>query len=230
MNDKDTLEFEDRFYVSPTVSRDEQLDFIDNYRNVLQNNVQRINTQTHNLGTDVPSNIGGLTGGDVTFETRYVTPQANSAVAELRAKAQDTALTQALKNLETQMNKRYKDAYRNARISEYNKNNSGDGNDGSKLNIEGEGSDGTDDENKVEDNPNTGEGQLVMTGEGVGSYTRDGQTYTLRDIITPREQIAFNQAVRPFKEYNDGDTASYSGVTFRYIKNSQYPGNWFIQE
>lgn len=129
MNDKDTLEFEDRFYVSPTVSRDERMEFIDNYRNVLNNNVQRINTQTHNLGTDVPSNIGGLTGADATFENRYVTPAANSAVAELRAEAQGEAMTQALNNLRAQMNKRYKDAYRNARIRETTPKNGGGGGD-----------------------------------------------------------------------------------------------------
>lgn len=231
MNDKDTLEFEDRFYVSPTVSRDEQLDFIDNYRKVLQDNVQRINTQTHNLGTDVPSNIGGLTGGEATFESRYVTPQANAAVAELKAKAQETALTQSLNNLKSQMEKRYKDAYRNARINEYNKNNSGGGDDdGSKVNVEGEGSDGTSGDNKVEENPNTGEGNVVMTGEGKASYTRDGQTYTLHDIITPREQLAFNGIFNQFKTYQDGDTVSNAGITFRYINNNQYPGMWFVQE
>lgn len=228
MNDKEILEFEDRAYVSPTVSRDEQMDFIQNYRNVLQENVNRINAETHNLGTDVPSNLGGLTGGEATFESRYVTPQANAVVANLKAQAQETALTQSLNNLKAQMNKRYKDAYRNARINEYNKNNSGGS--GSKLNVEGEGSDGTKKENKVEDNPNTGEGYLVMTGEGVGTYTRDGKQYTLRDITSARDQIALGQAVNPFKEYNDGDTVTYSGVTLRYINNEQYPGRWFIQE
>ena len=133
MNDQEIFEFEDRAYVSPTVSRDEQLDFIQNYRNVLQNNVNRINTETHNLGTDVPSNLGGLTGGEATFESRYVTPQADAVVADLKAQAQQTALTQSLNNLKAQMNKRYKDAYRNARINEYNKNNSGGGDGDTEL-------------------------------------------------------------------------------------------------
>lgn len=231
MNDKDTLEFEDRFYVSPTVSRDEQTEFIDNYRNVLQDNVQRINAQTHNLGTDVPSNIGGLTGADTTFETRYVTPQANAAVAELRRKAQETALTQSLTNLENQMNQRYKQAYRNARINEYNKNNSGGGggDDGSKLNIEGEGNDGTDTENKVENNPNTGEGEVVMTSEGHGSIRFGENTYNIHDAITPMEQISLNK-INTFKKYQSGDIVNSNGINYIYIDNNQYPGKWFVVE
>ena len=228
MNDKEILEFEDRAYVSPTISRDEQMDFIDNYRNVLQNNVQRINTQTHNLGTDVPSNLGGLTGAEATFESRYVTPQANQAVAELRAKAQGEALTQALNNLKSQMNKRYKDAYRNARIKEYNKGNGGGSDDDkSKVDIE---DNANDQDTTVKGNPNTGEGNLEMVGDGVGKYTWQGKEYTLHDI-QGREKIAFNQAVNPFKKYNNGDTAEWSGETFRYIQNSQYPsGQWFKQD
>lgn len=234
MNDKDILEFEDRAYVSPTISRDEQLDFVENYRNVLNNNVQRVNTQTHNLGTDVPSNLGGLSGAEATFENRYVTPVANATVAELRAKAQETALTQSLNNLKEQMNKRYKDAYRNARISEYNKNNSGNGGGGddeSAIDFEEEGSDGTTGENKVELNPNTGEGEVEMTSEGHAKYTKNGQVYNIHDVGTggERENI-FKDQINPFKKYNDGDTVTASGVTYIYINNNQYPGKWFVVE
>lgn len=228
MNDKEILEFEDRAYVRPTVPRDEQMEFIDNYRNVLQNNTQRINTQTHNLGTDVPSNLGGLTGAGPTFENRYVTPQANQVVADLRAKAQGEALNLALSNLKAQLNKRYKDAYRNARINEYNKNKNGNGDgDGSKLDLE---SKGTGDDTSVLKNPNTGEGNLVMTGDGKGKFTFNGQEYTLRDL-SDREELLKTSAINTFKDYQNGDTIEKGGVTFRYIKNNQYPkGKWFTQE
>lgn len=228
MNDKDTLEFEDRFYVSPTVSRDEQLDFIDNYRKVLQDSVQRINTQTHNLGTDVPSNIGGLTGGEATFESRYVTPQTNAAVAELKAKAQETALTQSLNNLKSQMEKRYKDAYRNARISEYNKSNSGS-DDKSNVEVEGVGSDG---ENKFEKNPNTGEGEVVMDGDGHATVTFGDNTYNIHDAgVTGKEvERIFLGQINPFEKRTSGDIQDVNGLKYIYINNNQYPGKWFVVE
>lgn len=230
MNDKEYLEFEDRAYVSPTISRDEQTEFIDNYRKVLQDNVQRINTQTHNLGTDVPSNLGGLTGADATFETRYVTPQANAAVAELRAKAQETELTQALMNLKEQMNKRYKDAYRNARIKEANTPKTTD--DGSKIEIEGEGSDGTTEEQKVEKNPNTGEGEVVMTSDGHGTVQFGDNAYNVHDAGTTgnaAEKIFLGQ-INPFKKRTSGEIENVSGINYIYIDNNQYPGKWFVVE
>ena len=161
MNDKEILEFEDRAYVSPTVSRDEQMDFIQNYRNVLQNNVNRINAETHNLGTDVPSNLGGLTGGEATFESRYVTPQANAVVADLKTQAQQTALTQSLNNLKSQMNKRYKDAYRNARINEYNKSKTSD--DDSKIPV------------TTDDDSGYANGKLTVTGNYKAIMEPDGK-------------------------------------------------------
>lgn len=160
MNDNEILEFEDRAYVSPTVSRDEQMEFINNYRNVLNNNVERINTQTHNLGTDVPSNLGGLTGADATFEQRYVTPNADAAVAELRAKAQETALTQSLNNLKAQMNKRYKDAYRNARIREQNAKKASDD---TKIPL------------NVDDDTSYANGKLTVNGNYKAIMEPDGQ-------------------------------------------------------
>lgn len=115
MNDNDTFAFEDRNYVSPTVSRDEQLDFIKTLREIQNNNYQRIESDTHNLGTDVTPNLGGLTGAGVTWNNRYVKPQVDSTVAKLNAVAQETALNQSLENLKAQYKKRYNDAYRNAK-------------------------------------------------------------------------------------------------------------------
>ena len=115
MNDQDTFAFENREYVSPTVSRDEQLGFIDNFRDVRNKNVARINADTYNLGTPVPSIRGGLGGSNATFESRYVTPYVNSTIQGLKTTAQQTALTQALENLQAQYKQRYNEAYRAAK-------------------------------------------------------------------------------------------------------------------
>lgn len=115
MNDQDTFAFENREYVSPTVSRDEQLGFIDNFRDVRNKNVARINADTYNLGTQVPSIRGGLGGSNATFESRYVTPYVNSTIQGLKTTAQQTALTQALENLQAQYKQRYNEAYRAAK-------------------------------------------------------------------------------------------------------------------
>lgn len=123
MNDGTTYEFETRDYVNPTVSRDEQLEFIDRLRQASDENVARINANTKALGSDLPSNLGGLTGAEATFEARYVTPQTNNIVANLRSVAQQTALTQALSNIQAEEKQRYNDAYRAAKVREYNKAN-----------------------------------------------------------------------------------------------------------
>jgi hypothetical protein len=66
------------------------------------------------LGTDVPSVIGGLTGGNSYFTSRYQTPQTNAAVSNLRAAAQAQALNEVLANEQAIWKKRYQDAYRAA--------------------------------------------------------------------------------------------------------------------
>lgn len=215
MNDKEILEFEDRAYVSPTISRDEQMEFIDNYRNVLNSNVQRINTQTHNLGTDVPSNLGGLTGADATFESRYVTPQADAAISELRAKAQETALTQALNNLKAQMNKRYKDAYRKARISEYNKNNTPE--QANPLGLDTNESD--DDEIDINDLPEGYEkGHIYPNTNSVSDYyDTSGNWWQLSPVKQFDTTVLSSPMITP---HND-QVLTQNGVTYLYIDNDQ---------
>ena len=216
MNDNDTLEFENKYYVSPTVSRDEQMEFINNYRNVLQDNIQRINTETHNLGTDVPSNLGGLTGADATFENRYVTPQANAAVAELKAKAQDTALTQALKNLEAQMNQKYKDAYRNARIKEYNNNNNNGGGGAEELGADTN----PDDKNKLPLSRDEGyqKGRMYPnTDYATDYYDTSGNWW----VLSPLKQFDTSVLSGPMIKPTNEKTVTQNGVTYMYIDNEQ---------
>ena len=112
LNDDEFVEVGGRSYLNPQVALDESNKFIDNLRETQQTNNQQIQVDTQNLGTDVPSNLGGLTGSDSYFTSRYQVPQTNSAVADLRSAAQAAALNQVLQNEQDIWKKRYNDAYR----------------------------------------------------------------------------------------------------------------------
>lgn len=122
-------DFEDRKYMEPTVSRDEQLGFIDRLREIENKDLQKIATDTHNLGSDLPSNLGGLsaigkpnsigvsgadTGSAGIWRNRFERPQTNALVSGLKASAQAAALNTALNNVFNQYKHRYNEAYRNA--------------------------------------------------------------------------------------------------------------------
>ena len=127
----DTNEFtevEGRYYVNPQAALDESNDFITNLRNTQQANTQQITADTQALGTDVPTNLGGLTGAESYFTSRYQTPQTASAVANLRATAQAKALNDVLANEQAVWKKRYQDAYRKYQKSVYDRSYSGGGN------------------------------------------------------------------------------------------------------
>lgn len=115
LKDNEYTEFEGRDYINPQVSLDESNAFIDNLRSTQQANTQQIKTDTYNLGTAVPSNLGGLTGGEGYWTSRYQTPQTNSLTNDLRTTAQASALNQVLQNEQEKWKKRYNDAYNNAK-------------------------------------------------------------------------------------------------------------------
>lgn len=108
----ETYDFEDRKYINPTVSRDEQLGFIDRLRDIEAAGMNQIVRDTHNLGTDVPSNLGGLNGATGLWAQRYMAPRMNTMVSGLRATAQAQALSEILANYQNQMKQRYNKAYR----------------------------------------------------------------------------------------------------------------------
>ena len=112
MNDNEFYKFEDRAYINPTLSSGEQEAFITNLRDVQSQNNQKIASDTHNLGTDVPSNLGGLGGGESYFDSRYQTPQVNEMVDTLKSAAQAQALNDVMSNYQNQLQNRYKQAYR----------------------------------------------------------------------------------------------------------------------
>ena len=99
-------------------------------RNTQGQDTAQIRQDTYNLGTAVPSNLGGLAGGSGYFRSRYQTPQTNSMVADLRAAAQSQALSTLLNNEIGKAKKRYSDAYRAAKKRA---NNIASGNDPSNY-------------------------------------------------------------------------------------------------
>lgn len=105
---------DDRRYINPQVSLDEQNTFIENLRNAQGQRTEEIAQDTYSLGTAVPSNLGGLGGSDSYFAARYQTPQTNALVADLRATAQAQALNDVMNNALAQAKQRYSNAYKAA--------------------------------------------------------------------------------------------------------------------
>lgn len=114
---------DDRRYINPQVSLDEQNAFINNLRSTQQARNEEIATDTYNLGTAVPSNLGGLGGSGSYFNARYQTPQTNAMVADLRAAAQAQALNDVMNNELAQAQQRYNNAYKAAQRRASNNNN-----------------------------------------------------------------------------------------------------------
>ena len=167
-------EVEGRAYLNPQVALDESNTFINNLRATQGRQNQEIITDTQMLGTDVPSNIGGLTGAEGYFTSRYQTPQTNSAVANLRAAAQAAALNQALANEQEMWKKRYQDAYRSYQQRSWDKAYSGGGTGGAYSSEEGEDPEFVSTSSTIEIEPLTGE---------VGSYsTVDPYTGVVTDV------------------------------------------------
>lgn len=115
MNLEDYAYFnDDRWYVDPNVSLGEQNAFINNLRNLQAQDNAQITQQTRGLGTQVPSNLGGLVGGGSYFRSRYQTPQTNKTIADLRAVAQNQALQTALNNELEKAKKKYRESQNNS--------------------------------------------------------------------------------------------------------------------
>ena len=105
---------DDRRYIKPQVALDESNAFIEALRNTQGQRTAEIAQDTYNLGTEVPSNLGGLSGAGSYFTSRYQTPQTNEVVANLRATAQAQALNDAMNNALAQAKQRYNNAYKSA--------------------------------------------------------------------------------------------------------------------
>lgn len=163
--DNEYQEIEGRAYINPQVSLDESNTFIDNLRSVQGQQNQEIFSDTQMLGTDIPSVMGGLTGGNSYFTSRYQTPQTNSAVANLRAAAQAQALNEVLANEQAIWKKRYQDAYKSAQRRAYSRSYGG-----------GRGGGGTTSGNANDENTSTWGGEIEdIVSDGLGGYTAVGK-------------------------------------------------------
>lgn len=105
----------DQRYINPQTSLDEQNAFIKSLRETQGARNEEIKQDTYNLGTQVPSNLGGLVGGESYFNARYQTPQTNALVADLRSAAQAQALNEAMSNEIAKAKRNYNLAARAAR-------------------------------------------------------------------------------------------------------------------
>lgn len=112
MNSDEVIEFEDRSYVNPQTSIDEQNQFIEKFRALQGQNQAQINQQTQALGSQVPSSQGGLVGAENLWNVQYQRPQVNAAIENLRANNQLQALNTVMSNQQNAMANRLNQAKR----------------------------------------------------------------------------------------------------------------------
>lgn len=183
LDENEFTEVDGRSYLNPQIALDESNTFIDNLRSTQEANNQQIKMDTYNLGTDVPSNLGGLTGAESYFAARYQTPQTKSAVADLRSAAQAAALNQALQNEQDIWKKKYNDTYRKYQKSAYDKENTPttvtgdpvkDGETETTYNNDDQGSSSNVSTINVDDSQSN---WIEGKGENVISWEIDGKTY-----------------------------------------------------
>lgn len=235
-------EMDGRLYLQPNLPVTQTNEFIDKYRaNQIANNNQ-IAQQTRNLGTSVPSNLGGLTGAGSYFTSRYQTPQTNAVAQNLRTAAQAQALNTALANEQAYWQKKYQDAYKKYQKSAYDKANTpqtpsttGPSNLGLDVNPEDSG-EGTVNENTT----TTGPGYVTSVQGGLNIYTdQDGDKWTLRNLQMGDETLLgglTNIGGNLLRTFPDGtpleNGAVYNaggGRVFMYVQNSQYPNGSFFR-
>lgn len=114
MNASEVYDFEGRTYLQPTLSSGEQEAFIGALRDTVNRNTAQINRQTRNLGTQIPSIQGGLTGSEGYFAQRYQTIPVETQTKTLKATAQAKALNDILSNYQAQYKNRLQQAARSA--------------------------------------------------------------------------------------------------------------------
>lgn len=110
MDSSEFYTFEDQAYVNPKLSSGEQEAFINNLRDIQNQNNQQIAADTYNLGKALPSNLGGLGGGESYFNARYQNDQVDDMVANLKTASQAQQLNDAMTNYNNQLKQRYNKA------------------------------------------------------------------------------------------------------------------------
>lgn len=203
---------EDRRYINPQVGLDESNAFIENLRNTQQANTQEIAQDTYNLGTAVPSNLGGLGGAGTYFTSRYQTPQTNDVVANLRSAAQAQALNEALNNRLAQAKEKYNQAYRRAQ---------------KRAGSTGPATNPSDIGKQISRLPiktNSGvSGSGFVDPAGTDPTTHNGKT--LRSV--DKAEYAQNQLIFETLKPKSGHTINRNGRTYMYISDGSRPTGWY---
>lgn len=211
---------DDRRYIKPQVALDEQNTFIENLRDTQGRGVNEVSTRIYNLGTDIPSNLGGLGGAGTYFESRYQTPQVAEMIATLRNTAQAQALNDALNNEVAMAKQRYNRAYKAAQRRNNNPSNNPSNNPANpnlpintnkgdkNINISGEGSD------IVDENTQAG----FPYKSGIYKYVKNGAGL-LYDSTAPYSGINANILTNG----KDGTIKKVGGKTYITINGNLYP-------
>lgn len=245
LNDNEYTEFEGRKYLNPQVVLDESNTFIDNLRNAQQADNQKIQMDTYNLGTDISSNLGGLTSqvkngnsgaGLSYFTSRYQVPQTAAAVANLRSTAQAAALNQALQNEQEIWKKRYNDAYRNYQKRMNDKTNapSTDFSDmlkklGYDVNQDDYGSEGNNDVSLYDENATLPYGKVIpMSGQASRwGDPKTGAWYILKsptefDARAAASTLAGQNPVDGMSQVVNGKTMIYDAGSDMWYERGPY--------
>lgn len=216
---------DDRRYVNPQVSLDEQNAFIDNLRTAQGARTAEIAKDTYNLGTAVPSNLGGLGGAGSYFTARYQTPQTNVTIGDLRTAAQAQALNDVLNNEIAKAKQRYNNAYKAYQKRKGNNNPTNNPlNPGNNPDLPVDTDKGKSD-GDVDTNKNTGEG-YVNVENGQTFYTKNGKKYSLRSVNAG--EYAQNMGTFDAMKPADGYTYARNGKTFIYVNNGKQPSGWYV--
>lgn len=207
--------FENRNYINPQVSLDEQNRFIDNLRNVQAQKNQQITTQTYNLGSALPSNLGGLIGGGGYWRSRYQTPQTNMLVNDLRTAAQSKALSDILANEQAKMQKRYNAAYR---ASQVRSSNGGGGNGGTeKPKLPADTNDGSGSTTEVDQITEYKKGNYYPVTDKLGDYYDTSGNWWLVSEPSFRD-ITFGPAVNALNSASTNEKViTVNGQDYMYL-------------
>lgn len=211
-----------RRYIDPNVSLNEQNAFIQNLRDTQGERNAQIARQTHNLGTDVPSNLGGLNGSEAYFNARYQTPQTNNLVGELKSAAQAQALQTALNNELSKAQKRYNDAYR-AAAARSNTTSNSDGDSGLNIDVNS----GQNGKNYYNDDDKNPIGDLGFNGKRTTYKIGNGKEYILDNVPNSVAMTApFMQST--YKQPRNGTVIDYNGGKYLFVNTEKSNGpKWF---
>lgn len=208
-------------YINPQVALDESNAFIQNLRDTQQARTADIAQDTYNLGTSVPSNLGGLGGAGTYFTSRYQTPQTSEVIANLRATAQAQALNDAMNNLVAQAQQRYSKAYKN-----YQKRNGGGtpstttptDPQNNKLPV------GTNSKKKADKIPNNGSDKVVENTWAGTPYKSNIYKYRKGNLEWQYDAASpYSSTSSPVTAGKDGAIKNIGGRTYIAINNQWYP-------